>query len=150
MGSCNALISVSLILIITNYMWSSNVNYTSLYYTNEQTQQYYSALTTRMRSAEGYEAGMKVVFINSRIQDPDYISNWQNMPEQYGGNSFDFLNVYSRNDFIRNLVGYSFATASDEETNELMEKEETQKMPSYPDYGSIKVIDGILVVKLDE
>lgn len=147
---CNVLISVALLLTVANYIWTSNVNNTALYYTDEQTQQYFASLTTRMRSAEDYEDGMKVAFINSEIEDDDFKYSWSGIKEIYGGNSFNYLNAYSRNNFIRQYVGYSFNSVSDEERELFSSKAEVQQMPSYPNDGSIKVIDGVLVVKLSE
>ena len=37
-----------------------------------------------------------------------------------------------------------------EEIVALMENEEVQAMPSYPDDGSVKIVDGVIVVKIME
>lgn len=64
--------SVATIIICINYTWSSNVNYTMLYYANEQTREYLSTMATRMRSADGYLEGMEVAFIGKTIEDSDF------------------------------------------------------------------------------
>lgn len=46
---------------------------------------------------------------------------------------------------MSNYLGYTYETVSDEMLQKL--EVETKDMPSYPDSGSIAVIDGVVVVK---
>ena len=46
---------------------------------------------------------------------------------------------------MQNYLGYFYTPASEEIVQKL--ESETKDMPSYPDSGSIKVIDGTVVVK---
>ena len=54
-------------------------------------------------------------------------------------------NRYSRDWFMQNYLGYFYTPASEEMVQKL--ESETKDMPSYLDSGSIKVIDGTVVVK---
>lgn len=55
------------------------------------------------------------------------------------------INRYSRDWFMQNYLGYFYTPASEEMVQKL--ESETKDMPSYLDSGSIKVIDGTVVVK---
>lgn len=48
---------------------------------------------------------------------------------------------------MSSYLGYFYEPVSDEVQKKL--KMETKDMPSYPDSGSIKVIDGVVIVKRD-
>lgn len=139
-----------LFTMVLNYSWSSNVNYTLLYYTNEQTREYLSSMATRMRSADGYEEGMDVAFVGKKIKDTDFTAAWGTQPVMYGGMDTNFLNYYSRRDFMSAMVGYTFTQASNEIVDELKNRDDVISMNPYPNDNSIKVIDDILVVKLSE
>ena len=62
----------------------------------------------------------------------------------------DLINEYSREAFIAYFCGFHTEYANAEEQAEIIETEEFKAMPRYPYYGSIKRIDDVLVVKLDE
>lgn len=48
------------------------------------------------------------------------------------------------------LVGYKYPLASEETIEKLLAQKEIRSMNCYPSDNSIKVIDGTLVVKLNE
>ena len=54
-----------------------------------------------------------------------------------------YANVY----FFKYYLGENYTFCSNDKVAELNELQEVQEMPSYPKEGSIKVIDGILVIK---
>ena len=67
-----------------------------------------------------------------------------------GGKSETNISAYSRNQIITKYLGFAPRFCSYEEIVALMENEEVQAMPSYPDDGSIKIVDGVIVVKIME
>lgn len=69
--------------------------------------------------------------------------------EIYGGNARYLVNSYARNKFINAYMGFDIPMAKQERVEELSALSEIQQMPYYPDDGSIKVIDDILVIKLE-
>ena len=46
------------------------------------------------------------------------------------------------------ILGFPINVVSNDERNEIMEKQEYQEMPVYPQEGYIKYIDDVLVIKL--
>ena len=141
-------ISVFLLLISVNYIWSSNVNYTLTYYSALETQEYLASMMTRMRDTEGYIPEAPVAFIGNEIQDPTYDEVWKNTPVMYGGTDSSFVNTYSRIRFFNHLLSYNYVQAEPAQIKTLKQTKEVKAMPCYPSDGSIKMIDGNLVVKL--
>ena len=143
-------ISLCMMVMISNYIWSSNVNYTLMYYTDVETQEYLSSMVTRMRSTENYTTDAPVAFIGKNISDPSYAEIWKNVDVIYGGNESSLINHYSRNRFMKVLLSYKYKKADDSQIEKLENMKEVKEMNCYPNDNSIKMIDGILVVKLEE
>ena len=141
-------ISIFLLLISVNYIWSSNVNYTLTYYATLETQEYLASMMTRMRDTEGYSPFAPVAFIGKDVQDPTYDNVWGGTPVTYGGTGSNFVNSYSRNRFFNHLLSYNYIQAEPAQIETLKQTKEVKDMPCYPSDGSIKMIDGTLVVKL--
>ena len=139
------IIFVGAMLLVINFIWQANGNYMSGYWTTEQTVSYFETLVTRIKSAAGYSDEYPVAFIGENYEDKSFSNTWQNTPFWYGGHTSILINRYSRDWFMSNYLGYSYEPVSDEVQKKL--EMETKDMPSYPDSGSIKVIDGVIVVK---
>lgn len=139
------IVTVTVMVMVLNYAWQANGNYMSSYYTTQQTVAYFETLITRIKSVEGYSDQYPVAFIGEDYEDESFSNNWRTTPFWYGGHTLTLLNNYSRDWFLRNYLGYTYTPVSDEIQKTL--EEQTVDMPSYPDDGSIKVIDGVVVVK---
>ena len=64
------------------------------------------------------------------------------------GVNHDLINIYSRENFLRRYLGSDIPLASEAEAEKLAATEEFAEMAEYPYYGSVKMIDGFVVVKL--
>ena len=137
--------TISLIVIISNYIWQSNGNYMSSYYTQEQTISYFQTLVTRIKSVNGYSEKLPVVFIGDYYEDESFKNLWSETPFWYGGISDGLINRYSADYFMKNYLGYNYKTISEENKKKIEEK--TKNMPEYPKDGSIQIIDNVIVVK---
>lgn len=51
-------------------------------------------------------------------------------------------------EYLRSILGMEYTRATNDEIERAMQNEEVQFMPSYPEQGSIQMIDGIMVLKL--
>lgn len=146
--ACRWITPIILCIVLLNYVWLSNGNYVQLYYSDQQTNNYYTTLVTRMRSAEGYTDEMPVAYIGFDIDDTSYSNEiWDGTPFMYGGKHSEYINDYSRKWFISAYLGYQPVEVSYEEGLQLSEDPLVLEMTRYPDEGSIKVINGVLVVK---
>jgi len=96
---------------------------------------------------EGYTTDKQWALIGD-IQDPLFGSPWSE-EITYSGLGFTeyLLNQYSRNDWIRNFIGYEIPVADSQTVKILAASDAVQAMPCYPDAGSVSVIGDTVVVK---
>ena len=145
------IISVILAVMIAFYAYFANANYTAQYYTTKQTENYFNSLMTQVRMTEGYTSSCEWAFIGDRFEDPLLSPEWDEIP-LYGGNGTTYINVnaYSRTRWIITYFGYELPMASDETVDRLKNNSIVQDMPCFPDEGSIRIIDGTVVIKLED
>ena len=145
-----SVVCLLLLLCATNYAWQSNGNYMWVAYSNEKAANYFTTMFTRIKSAEGYDENMEVVFVGAQIDDESFQDNWYGTPFLYGGRTgaIGQLNQYSRPSFVLTYLGYSYRDISPQE----QEDYETviEEMECYPNDGSIVTVDGKVLVKLED
>lgn len=137
-------------VLICCYAYQSNINYTALYYSNRQVENYLNSLVVQVRMTEKFDTEMEWTFIGD-IEDTLFPCYWQ-YEMNYGGIEFTqwMLKRYSWGEWIRNYYGYSIPVASDDVVNALNGNEEVKRMPCWPNQGSIKVIGDTVVIKFQE
>jgi len=138
------------LILVTCNAYMANVNYTSLYYANRQTENYLNSMVTQVRLTEGFTPDKKWAPLGS-INDPLLQGTWNNT-ELYGGNrhSNDLLTAYSWRSWINLYHGYALPWANHEETMALADNETVKDMPTWPSEGSIQVIGEYVVIKFEE
>ena len=134
-------------LIICCYAYQTNVNYTALYYTNRQVENYLNSMVVQVRMTDGFTPDLQWAFVGE-IEDPLLNSYWQ-YEMSYGGIEAQqwMLQRYSWPDWIRNYYGYDIQLAEESLVRELGASVEVAGMPCWPAYGSIRVLDGVVVIK---
>lgn len=108
---------------------------------------YYNTLSTKIMSLKDYREEYPVVFINEteKRSHADILREYYDYPviNPYG---YPFVNSYAESSraFMKCWCGYapSFADAKKFENNYIV-----QSMPRYPNDGSIRIIDNVIVVK---
>ena len=147
----NALKKASIILIIVIgclYIRYDNVCYMDAEIRQQQAISYFTTLISDMHNADGYYESIPVCYVNKDnkatesthsvaafdkvITDPYFISPVDTWSWQYY--------MYEWCNFKPEVV-----VEYDDLSKEI--KAEIENMPNYPDNGSIKVVDGILIVK---
>ena len=139
---------VALLLLIGIYSYYDNVNYTAMYYSTEQMENYMNSVVTQVKMTDGFDTSKKWVFIG-KVNDPLLYNKWQEAP-LYGGNGPYLQTTYSRDCWIGYYDGYAVPLIVGDEANAIAERAEVKAMPCYPDYGSIKVIEDMVIVKFSE
>lgn len=144
------LLSILLSAMCLCYAYQTNINYTALYYSNRQVENYLNSMIVQVRMAEGFDPEMEWAFIG-KIEDPLLHSYWRH-EMNYGGIEFTqwMLQRYSWPEWIRNYYGYTFPMADEAEVLALSRMEQVDNMPCWPADGSIQVIDGTIVIKCQE
>ena len=105
-------------------------------------------LTVAIKLTDGYDAELPLVIIGDKIEDASFYKNEDF--ERYGmsGRSDTLLNEYSRDVFWKKYNGFDHLIIEDKSAWESLPM--VQAMPCYPQNGSIQVIDGAIVLKLQE
>ncbi len=143
--------AVSLVLaaVIFCYGYSANINYTAVYYSNRQVENYVTALVAQIRMAEGFTSQTKWAFLGEP-EDP-LLRSVFDYEMTYGGTftTDRTLEAYSRVSWIWHYLGYFPPTALEDEIRELEQNPQVQQMPCWPDQGSIRVMDDTVVIKFE-
>ena len=146
-------VSGFLVLMLTTIIYTryANAFYLKMEFEQQRTISYFTTLVTQIKSTVGYKDEYPVAFINVgylsginsdlSVRPIDVLSYFRIAP-LFGGNNG--ITTYSWLLFINNWLGYSPNLA---DPNIFGKLPDVQKMPSYPDYGSIKIINNTVVVK---
>lgn len=138
-----------IIFISTNVMYCryDNKCYLKAAFLQEEAKSYYTTMITQIKSTKGYNDEMPVTFVNSIYNEDksiyiiDQLKSVTTIPYY---NLDSYLNNYNWMGFMKIWCGFN-PTIADE--NEFVNLPEVQAMPSYPDDGSVKVVNGTVVVK---
>lgn len=136
------------IVIAVMYCRYDNACYMKAEMQQSQLIQYYSTLVTQIKCTEGYSDELPVVFVNmSNISD----STITKIPEfeditllPYNYDTHELVNNYACYVYMSRWCGYSPIILDE---NLTYGDKDVESMPSYPEDGSIQVINGIIVVK---
>lgn len=140
-------IGSAIAVIIFAYAYTANINYTAMYYSNRQVENYINSFITQVRMTEEFDTEKKWVYIGE-LDDPLLRLAWD-YEMSYGGNftTSGQLQYYSRGAWIWHYLGYMPPEADKAKVEEMVKLSEVQKMPCWPDEGSIKAIDDVIVIK---
>ena len=133
-------------LIIVLYLRWDNAVYLKESFLLSETDRIYTTLITRIQSAPDYDDDLPVLYIGERqMNDKTY-----KMRDELASIILDpvdemILNDYAWKEYMELILGFSPALA--EVDDSFYQKDEIQSMGTYPDDNSIRVIDGIVVVK---
>lgn len=141
---------IFLILVFLNIAFCrlSNACYLKINLLQEHAISYFETLNARIQMTEGYTADTAVAFIEPRNK-----RNLEYMDIEMAGirlrpyNEQSIVNDYKWLQFARIWCGYFSKVANEESYSKLPEVE---AMPCYPDDGSIKMIDGVVIVKFND
>ena len=127
-----------------------NAVYTRGIFVQERTKSYFTSMIAQIKSTPGYTGTTPVAFVGDiyAYMDPTFhgiegFSAISIAPLPYDSSPFSI--GYSWQDFLNLWCGFCPPTADPEAFEALPE---VQAMPCYPDSGSIRMVNGVLVVKL--
>ena len=121
-----------------------------LYYTNRQTENYFASMATRIRMTPGYRQDLLLAMIGDNVSDATFANDiYRRSVYHYGGYTDNSNYKKAGKSYMASYLGFYQPTASEAQTAELLAMQEVRDMPCYPDDGSIRVIGGYIVVKLE-
>lgn len=146
-------LGILLAIVIFYNGYYSNVNYSALYFSNRQVENFVAGLVNRMQGAEDYTPDKKWVF-SGKVHDSRFYDIWHEVPF-YGGIVGCSANgllgaVYSRTVWFQAYLGVETPYATEQEKAMVEADPRFQKMPVWPSEGSVQVIDDYIVVKFPE
>lgn len=138
---------VALCVIIIGNTYFANEAYLELYLQYENTYAFYTSLLSDIRMHPEFDEDTQLAVIGD-WRYPDYF--FQKFEFAY--HLFGHLNAtpgeYSMYRFMEYYIGLRIPFAPDWMTEQIQTSEEYLQMPVYPYYGSIRMFDDVLVVKL--
>ena len=139
-------ILMSVLLVL--WVRFSNICYLKAEFMQNEAISYFTTLITRIESTPGYQHEMPVLYIGSEDKwVPSHYSqqkypNITLTPYDYS----NVINIQHWRKFVSNWCGYE---PKETDSDSLKHSEEIQQMPLYPDDGSIKIIDGTIVIRFN-
>lgn len=146
------MVLIAVITLILHYGVTDNIAYANLQKKYEKTYAYCLRLADRMEQTEGYYTGMPIAMIGVQNQD--------NLPETDStgavtsnmiGMTGDYL-IYTDTNyqaFMKHYLGITIQLVPDEEMERIYTTKEYQALKSFPQEGSMKVVDGVLYIKTE-
>ena len=139
-------------ILVLHFAVTDNIAYSNLEKKYEKTYAYCLRMVDRMEQTEGYYTGMPVAMIG--------VQNKETLPETditgdvtsgMIGMTGDYLIYTDTNyqEFMKNYLGVTMNLVSDEEMERIYYTDEYQALNSFPETGSMKVVDGILYIKTE-
>ncbi len=130
-------------------IYFDNAAYLNLYFNFEYAKSYYTEMIADIRDTENYTDETEVIFVGITNLEDKTRSNFNYRSSSYLWDSFhvDIVNDADPVLFMRINLGFGNDNIkADDGTYSEMPK--VQGMPVYPDYGSVRVIDGAVIVKI--
>lgn len=144
--SLNAL-SLVMALIIAGNIYLANEAYLLLHLRYENAYAFYTSLVADVKMTPGFNADTKLAVIGT-YQEPDYYLEKFPFSDHVTGTDGFLPDIYSKDKFLEYYLGFPIPMASDAEIAAITATAEFKEMAVYPYYGSLKLIEDILVVKL--
>lgn len=145
--------AVLLTVITFCYIYSNNVAYMKMNLVQTEMTSFFTVLESRISQVENFSDETPVVFYGEfKIED----KNLYDMNEMYGdtvilGYEYNARDLINRESWKRYMAYHTgFAPNIIDAPADILETDEFANLKVYPDADSIKVINGILVVKLSD
>ncbi len=134
---------------VFTYCHFANAQYLSLHLSYEQSYSFCNTLITQIKSIDGYRDDMPVVIVGERFEDDSLYHNDVMSAYAITGKDDVLIDAYSRHEFFWFYCGFDARFMTVGELSKEVQAE-AARLPVYPEKGSIKIIDGIVVVKAQD
>ena len=138
-------------LCIILFFWYDNANYQGLQYTHYHDMAYFQTLMTQVKSLEGYREDMPVAILGEFDDDTNRAGSLMEYHFHLGGKWETNINYKNRVMLWFCYLGFTPEVIEDRDSLlEISQKPEVAGMPTYPDAGSIAIVDDTVVIKANE
>lgn len=144
------LFPISMLLIIAANIYTANLVSLRMTYSNQAFNAFYTELSTQIKMCEGYTQGDRIAIVGETDELRYNVDKEFDKFSLVGTNALD-VNIYSRKQYIKYYLGNDFDFLSHEEIEEnILPLPEYQEMAIYPYDGSVKRVNGYIIVKLGQ
>ncbi|MCR4647598.1 MAG: glucosyltransferase domain-containing protein [Lachnospiraceae bacterium] len=146
-------VSVVMIAILCyNYLLMDNIAYFNLQQQYEKTYAYCVRLLDRIEQTDGYYTGIPICLVG-QISKESYPTTelTYDVTSKIRGTDGDFI-LYRGNqyhEFMKNYLGATLNILEGDHVEDMYYSEEYSTMTSFPDKGSIKIVNGVMFIKLE-
>ncbi len=144
-ANAGVVVTIAIALMYCRY---DNACYMKAEMQQSQLISYYSTLVTQIKSAEGYSDDLPVIFVNMAKMSDESITKTPQFEEinllPYNYDTHELVNNYACYVYMSRWCGYTPTILHENLTHG---DKDVASMPSYPEDGSIQVINGIIIVK---
>ena len=143
--------SLTMLLVVWNYILLSNISYFNMNFRYEKTYSLCLKIREHLESSEDFDKDRPIAFIGrySKVyKDYDLMDFLEPMTGTNGAIIPASGRAYLA--FFQNCLGEDYTIVTDEDADILSQTQEFQDMPRFPKEGSIQVINGVTVVKLND
>lgn len=141
------------IVLWCNFLYS-NECYLNLQLVNMNSYALANRIVDRIETTPGWKEDMPVLFVGNysdvtekRDTQPILHARMQDATGTMG-NGIIYYRPYILYVYINDYIGKSFVHATEEDLERIRQSGEVENMGNFPQEGSVKIIDGVMVVKL--
>ena len=132
--------------VVLSNVYFANMTYLKLQLQYENAYAFYTVLTARLTSLEGFDEHSRLAFVG---RQETLLHRFPELDtELLMGPSPDLVNIYSRENLLRYYLGFDVPFASQEDCAALENDPVVQAMPVYPYEGSVRKIGDLIVIRL--
>ena len=143
------LMPVLLAAIVVINVYVANESYLNMHLRYENAYAFYTTLTANLQQMPEFTEGTRLAVIGS-WESPDYYTERFAFTDGLIGVKGFLPSDYSYSYFLEYYLGFPVECVTEEEAEAIRQTEAFQNMPTYPYYGSMALIDDVIVVKLSE
>ena len=141
-------ICVLLFILLAHNILLANKNHLKQYIQYENATAFWNRVLMRIESQPDFNEDTRIAFVGNpqnRVTDLSQFGNDDITGIAHG----NILDIYSRTVFIKTYIGFVSDYASQQEIDKIKKTAEFKAMPIYPYDGSIKMIQGLMVVRFE-
>ena len=141
---------VLVMLMLIFFAKLDNTAYLKATHNQEVAISYYTNLIGAIKNVDGYHPFMPVLFYGVQVKEDVSIARLKEFDvitlKGYNTTEDEFIAYHANKDFLEIHCGFTYNEPADR--NKYLMTEEFAAMPVYPEDGSVRCIDGVVVVRL--
>lgn len=144
-------VAFCLTLFPLSYCYLDNIAYYRMSLVQSEMDSWFTVLVSEIKGCEGYSDDLPVAFIGSPGIEDATVYSYPTSGVGIVGFAYDVRTLTAAYDWTYNMrIHTGFSPMIENDVGALEGSDEVKEMPCYPDDGSIRVVDGVVVVKFSE